>query len=211
MISDLLQFAGLSFISLFVIVEPIGLIPSYLAMTANNTQEERIRMARTASITSFGTLVFFLILGHWIFDVLSVSLEAFQIAGGIVLMIIALDMLQARRPGIKETKEEELEGVDKEDIAITPLAIPLIAGPGSITTVVLLGYKATTAWHYGLLIFDLFVVCLLCYFILRYAAAASQKLSIIALKIMTRLMGLLLAAIAVQFMIDGIQTATQLW
>ncbi len=202
----LTDFVILSFGSLFVIVDPITLIPTFLAMTRESSVEERIRMSAVASALTFIILVLFAVGGQWIFKAFGITLPALQIAGGIILMIIALDMLKARQTLVKETPEERAEGVSKDDIAITPLAIPMLAGPGAITTVVLLASKAVTFQHQMVLFVNIFLICFLTFLILRLAAIRSSLLSGIALKVFTRLMGLLLAVVAIQFIINGIET-----
>jgi len=190
-----LDFAILSFTSLFVIVDPIGLIPAFLAMTQQNTSQERVHMARLASLITFAILILSFFFGQKLLLAFGITLPAFEIAGGIVLLLVALDMLQARRTAIKETQEEKAEGITKHDVAITPMAIPMLAGPGAITAVILLANKAETAAHH------------LTFLILGFVATRSKILSVIALKITGRLMGLILAAIAVQFILNGILAA----
>ncbi|MBU9888451.1 MAG: MarC family protein [Candidatus Omnitrophica bacterium] len=202
--TDLFDFAVLSFASLFVIVDPIGIIPAFLAMTQSNTATERWRMARLASLTTFGILILSFLVGQELLRAFGITLPAFEIAGGIVLLLVALDMLQARPTAIKETQEEKAEGISKEDIAITPLAIPMLAGPGAITAVILLSQKATTFGHQIILAINVFLVSCLTFLVLGLVAFHSQKISVIALKITGRLMGLLLAAIAVQFVLNGL-------
>ena len=124
-----------------------------------------------------------------------------------MLLLVALDMLQARRTAIKETQEETAEGIDKHDVAITPLAIPMLAGPGAITAVILLSNKAETFGHHMILAGTIFLVSALTLLILWTVAVRSKMLSTIALKIMGRLMGLILAAIAVQFILNGVLAA----
>ena len=202
-----LDFAILSFTSLFVIVDPIGLIPVFLAMTQKNTVPERIRMAQLASLITFVILILSYFFGQRLLAAFRITLPAFQIAGGIVLLLVALDMLQARRTAVKETQEEKAEGVGKEDVAVTPMAIPMLAGPGAITAVILLTNKAETFVHHMLLAGSIVLVSALTLLILWTAAARSKILSVIALKIIGRLMGLILAAIAVQFILNGILAA----
>jgi multiple antibiotic resistance protein len=207
----LFDFSLISFISLFVIMDPFGLVPPFLAMTARHTPVDRVRIARTASLVACGILLFFLILGGWLIQVMELKLSSFQIAGGIVLMIIGLDMLQARPSDVKASKEEETEAIDKDSIAITPMAVPMLAGPGSITAVLLFGNRAKTTSHTIALVGVIIAACLLTYMMLRYAAIHSARLSPITLKIMTRLMGLFLTVISVQFIMTGLREATRLW
>lgn len=208
---SLSDFILISFISLFVIVDPFGLIPPFLAMTARHSVADRIRIARTASIVACGILLFFLMLGGWLIQAMELKLSSFQIAGGIVLMIIGLDMLQARPSETKATKEEESEAIDKDSIAITPMAVPMLAGPGSITAVLLFSNRATTPVYTAALAVIIISVCLATYATLHYAAVHSARLSQITLKIMTRLMGLFLTVISVQFIMTGIREAIRLW
>jgi multiple antibiotic resistance protein len=204
---NLLDFAILSFTSLFVIVDPVGLIPAFLIMTRENTVQDRVRMARLASVITFGILILSFFFGQRLLTVFGITLPAFQIAGGIVLLLVALDMLQARRTAFKETREEKAEGMAKEDVAVTPIAIPMLAGPGAITAVILLSNKAETFTRYVILAAAITLVSAITFLILWTVAVRSTALSTIALKITGRLMGLILAAIAVQFILNGILTA----
>lgn len=204
---NLWDFAILSFTSLFVIVDPIGLIPSFLAMTQRNSVEERTHMARLASLIAFVILVLSFLFGQRLLMAFGITIPAFEIAGGIILLLVALDMLQARRTALKETQEEKAEGVTKEDVAVTPMAIPMLAGPGAITAVILLSNKAETFAFHAILAVSIVLVSLLTFLILWVAALRSKLLSVIALKIIARLMGLILAAIAVQFILNGILAA----
>ncbi len=201
---SLIDFAILSFWSLFAIVDPITTVPTFIAMTERDTVQQKIRMVRIASVVTFLVLFVFSLCGQFILDIFGISVPAFQVAGGIVLLIVALDMLRARRTAIKETPEEQAEGTNKEDIAVTPLAIPMLAGPGAITAVVLLRAQAFTWGHQLVVIGNICLVSMLTFLILHFAALKSAFLSGITLKIVSRLMGLLLAAIAVQFILTGV-------
>src|SRR5882724_10235814 len=129
--------------SLFVIVDPLAVVPSFLAMTPTDTAEERIRMAGLACCVMAGVLVLLAAAGQLIFKLLGITMPAFQIAASIVLLLVALDMLRAQRSRVQETSEETAAGVVKTDIAVTPLAIPMLAGPGAISTAILLHQQAT--------------------------------------------------------------------
>src|SRR5262245_29028957 len=137
------EFSLLAFSSLFVIVDPIAVVPGFLAITPLDTPSQRERMARLASLVMAGVLLAFALLGKWIFQFLGITLPAFQIAGSIILLLVALDMLKAQRSRVQETREETEAGAQKLDIAITPLAIPMLAGPGAISTAILLQNQAT--------------------------------------------------------------------
>jgi multiple antibiotic resistance protein len=174
-------------------------------MTANDTVESRRRMARTACLTCGGVMSIFALLGPAIFRLFGITLPAFQVAGGLVLLLAALDMLRAKKSALKETPEEFAEGMSKDDIAITPLAVPLLAGPGAITTSIVLAGRATTAAHTVIFYALIALVALVSYWTLTLAAASAKKLSSTILNIITRLMGLLLAAIGVQFILSALK------
>jgi len=199
-----MEFAILSFASLFVIVDPIGVIPIFLAMTPDNTPAERIQMAGLACLLSFLILVAFTLTGNIILGLFGVTFAAFEIAGGFILLLVGIDMIQARRTLVKETCEEQMEGTGKEDIAVTPLAVPMLAGPGAITAVLLLSSQASTWFERGILIINILLVTALTFAILSFAALKSRHLSVIAQKVLVRLMGLILTAVAVQFIINGV-------
>lgn len=206
--NELIDFAILSFTSLFVIVDPIATVPAFLAMTHRDSQPERLRMATLASCVAAGVLGLFALGGHRVLSAFGITVPAFEIAGGIVLLKVALDMLQARRTALNETPEEQAAGAKKEDVAITPLGVPMLAGPGAITAVLLLTSEADSWEKYIVVLLNIFLVCGITYLILRLSVVRPAIFSTITLRIMTRLMGLLLAAIAVQFIVNGVGTAT---
>jgi len=191
--------------SLFVLVNPIAAVPAFIAMTPRDSVEARLRMARLACIVASGVLALFAITGKWIFALLGVTLPAFQVAGSLLMLSIALDMLHARRSAAQETREETEAGASKDDIAITPLGVPMLAGPGAISTSLILMSQAQTWAQRAALIICIAIVGLASYLILRISAHGARWLNPLALKLLTRLMGLLLAAIAVQFAIKGLQ------
>src|SRR4051812_41334236 len=203
--TTLLEYCLLALTSLFVIVDPIATVPAFLAMTPNDSPVERERMARLASIVAASVLIFFVLVGQALFHFLGITLSAFKIAGSIVLLLIAMDMLRARRSPVQETREEKDAGVEKDDIAITPLAIPMLAGPGAISTTVLLKTQAQTFEQTLALIGCILLVFYLSYLVLSFAATHGARfLSPIAMRITTRIMGLLLAALAIQFILDAV-------
>lgn len=202
--STLIDFALLSFGSLFAILSPFGTVPTFLAITEGNTADERLRMVRIASLTIAVVLSGFVIVGPWIFTIFQVTAPAFKAAGGIILLRAGLDMLNARRSVMKETPVEREEGAEKDDIAITPLAIPMIVGPGSIVTVILLSHRATGAEQYIILIANIVLLAGITFVVLRAAALYSWVLGATTIRIIGRIMGLLLAVIAMQFLFNGI-------
>jgi multiple antibiotic resistance protein len=207
---SLLEYIFLATSSLFVIVDPLAAVPAFIAMTPGETPTERNRMAKLACLVMTGVLLVFAFLGKWIFKILGLTMPAFQIAASIVLLLVALDMLRAQRSRVVETSEETEAGAEKTDIAVTPLAIPMLAGPGAISTVILLQSEASKAVNSFLfsaaLCGCIIVVCLVTYLILRMATHGARWLNPIAMRVSTRIMGLLLAAVAIQFMLNAIKS-----
>lgn len=204
-VHELLAYVLLAFSSLLVIVDPIATVPLFLAMTPHDTPAQRIHMARLACWVMAGVLVGFALVGRWLFHFLGITLPAFQIAGSIVLLIVALDMLRAQPSRVRATREETAAGSEKEDIAITPLAVPLLAGPGAISTVILLQSRAQGWPQSAALLGCILAVSLATYVILRLSAHGATWLNPLVMKITTRLMGLLLAAIACQFAVNALR------
>lgn len=202
---DLAEYALFALSSLFVIIDPIALVPLFLTMTPTDTPKARERMARLACLVAAAVLVGFALLGNGIFRLLGISLPAFQMAGSVLLLWISLDMLRAQRSRVRETPEEEVAGAEKDDVAVTPLGVPMLAGPGAISTTILLESRATSLGERLVLYASVLAVCAVSYLILRWSAAGAHRLNPIALRIATRLMGLLLAAIACQFFINAVE------
>jgi multiple antibiotic resistance protein len=196
--------------SLFVIVDPLATVPAFLAMTPTDTPQQRIKMARLACCVMAGVLIVFAAAGKWIFKFLGITMPAFQLAASIVLLLVALDMLRARRSRMHETSEETAAGAVKTDIAIAPLAIPMLAGPGAISTAILLQNQAANAGPqmalycaalYGCIV----AVAVASYLIFHLSANGARWLGPIAMNITVRIMGLLLASVAFQFMLNALQ------
>src|SRR5438552_1782225 len=197
--------------SLFVIVDPLATVPAFLAMTPRDTPEQRIKMARLACCIMAGVLIVFAVAGHWIFKFLGLTMPAFQIAASLVLLLVALDMLRAQRSRVQETSEETAAGAEKTDIAVAPLAIPMLAGPGAISTAILLHQQASNTGQIIALYVCILVVSLASYIILHLSANGARWLSPIAMNITVRIMGLLLAAVAVQFMLNALNQLRVDW
>jgi multiple antibiotic resistance protein len=199
------EYGVLAFSSLFVIVDPIATVPAFLAMTARYSLAQRLGMARVACLVAVMILGGFALIGQWLFSLLGISLAAVQVAGALVLLLVALDMLRAQRSPVQETAAETAEGATKDDIAITPLAVPMLAGPAAISTIILLDAQAASWIHRGILLTCVGLVGLASYGILALGASGARWISPLAEKIITRLMGLLLAALAVQFLFNGLK------
>jgi multiple antibiotic resistance protein len=200
-----LAFGLLSLTSLFAITNPLTAAPIYLALTESQTPEHRLRTLRTAILTGAVVLVVFTLLGGAIFQLFGITIDAFRIAGGIIIFGIAIDMLQARRSRVKSTEEEEEEGMEKDEVGITPLGIPMFVGPGAITTVMVLAGDAATLPFVAALFLSIGIVLGILYLVLRASPYLTGLLGQTGVNVLTRIMGLLLAVIAVQFIIDGVR------
>lgn len=201
-----LKFAVVAFSAVFFVVDPFVAVPFFMAITADDPAEKRRKMALRASVAAFITLTLFALAGGLIFQAFGVSLGAFKIAGGLMLFLMALDMMRAQPSRTRSTSEEQEEGIAREDVAIVPMAIPMLAGPGSIATVMMLMSRA--AWQVvptAAVFVAIAVTCLISWLLLRSAAAAERFLSKTALHVAQRVMGLLLAAVAVEFVVGGVR------
>lgn len=205
MVSEYLNFTSFAFAALFFIIDPIGNVPLFLAITPKNDFHERKQIVRKASFASALILIFFLFTGNFILNIFHITIGAFKIAGGILIFIIALRMLFVFRPGQKTSPQEEREAKEKEDVSFFPLAIPLLSGPGAITTTILLRNNCHDIIHYLLMLIIIGVVSILTYFILKESHYLMKLLGQTGINILLRLMGLILSVIAVQFAIDGIK------
>jgi multiple antibiotic resistance protein len=197
--------------SLFVIVDPLATAPAFLAMTPNDTPAERLRTAKVACCTMAAVLLVFSVAGSMIFKIFGLTMPAFQIAASIVLLLIALDMLRVQRSRVQETHEEKQAGTEKDEIAVTPLAIPMLAGPGAISTTILLQNEAQSVAQHLALYGSIVAVAVASYLVFRLAVRGARWLNPIAMSIAIRIMGLLLAAIAVQFMLNALKQFHSVW
>ncbi len=197
-------FAIRSFLTLFVVLDPVGLAPFFLALTAGRSTADRDRIAARATLVAAALLLVFGVGGSWLLARLGISLAAFRVAGGLLLFRIALDMVFARLE--RETEAEEHEARARTDISVFPLAIPLIAGPGALASLMVLAAEAR-AYAFGLPL--LLVVCmilvLLVYLALRLATRLSKLLGQTGINVITRVLGVLLAALATQYVADGVR------
>jgi multiple antibiotic resistance protein len=198
-----LEFSLMALSSVFFIVDPLATIPAFLAMTAGDTEAKRSRMARQAAWTCFLVLSVFAVAGSAIFALFGITPPAFKIAGGLLLFMVALDMLQARRSGTQEVSEERAEGLEKEEVGVAPIGIPMLAGPGAISTVMVLMGQARNWWHVIPVFAAITVTALASFYILASANRVRGLLGEIGIRVLIRLMGLVLVAIAVQFFVNG--------
>jgi multiple antibiotic resistance protein len=190
--------------AVFFIVDPFAATPTFLALTAGYEQARRKQMAWRAALTCLVILTLFGTIGKYLFRLFGISLPAFKFAGGLLLLLIALDMLQARRSRTRETPEEHSDAAATDDVGIIPMGIPMLAGPGSISTVMVLVGQAPT-WHDAIpVLAGVALTSAVCYVVLAGATRVEELLGEIGIRILTRLMGLMLTAIAFQFFVSGL-------
>ena len=204
----LLQFALIAVTSVFVVVDPVAAVPAFLVITDGSNRMRRRHTAARAAWTCFIVLVVFSFLGTYIFRLFGITLADFKIAGGLVLGLIGLDMLKAKRSPTKETPSETEEGAEKEDAGIIPLGIPMLAGPGSISSVMVLMTQSADWMHTVVIVASIAVAAFVSFVVLAAADRVSLYLHATGISIADAAwMGLLLTAIAVQFMLNGLADA----
>lgn len=197
-----LKFALKAFVSIFIIVDPLGLVPYFITLTSGYSPSRRRRTVHLAIMTTIFVLTAFAIFGNQILKLFGITIPAFRIAGGFIIFMVAIQMLQAQRTRLKATPEEEAHSYEQEEIGVVPLGTPMLAGPGAITTVIVL--SENDLW---VILASILITALLAYVILLQANRISNLLAPTGLNIFIRLMGLVLAAVSVQFVIDGIKAA----
>jgi multiple antibiotic resistance protein len=200
------QFALVTFTSILILVDPIAVVPTYLVITHGQTRAQRRRTAARACIAATLLLVAFAAVGTSIFGLFGITMPAFRIAGGLILWLVAMDMLHGART-TQEGSPEISEATVKDDVAITPLAMPMLAGPGAISTVMVLSGQATTPVQTAVVYASILLALLIAWITLRAAEGLVLRIGQTGIRVMTRIMGLLLAAIAVQFVITGVKDA----
>jgi multiple antibiotic resistance protein len=205
-VAETLQFALVTFSAVLFVVDPFAAVPIFLSITTGDSLAKQRQAAGRAALAAFVTLTLFAFAGGFIFQAFGISLGAFEIAGGIMLLVMALDMMRATPSRTRSTEEEQRESVAKDDVAIVPMAIPILSGPGAIATVMVLMRRA--AWHVvptTVVVASVALTCLIAWLVLRAAARLQALLGKTLLHVLERVMGLLLAAVAVQFMIGGLR------
>ncbi len=193
------------FIGLLAIVNPFGTIPLFISMTVN---ESPIQRRKTVDSTALGVsiiLLTILFFGQYILQFFGISIDSFRVGGGILLLLMAIAMLNAKTSSVKQTDAEAYESLDKESVAIVPLAMPMLAGPGAISTVILASHKGSGFGHYFGIALGILVVSLTVWLVLRTSGWITRKLGATGINIFSRIMGLILAAIAIEFIANGIK------
>jgi multiple antibiotic resistance protein len=191
-------------VAVFVIVDPFAATPTFLAITAGYERLRRKQMARRAAVSCAVILGVFGTVGKYLFRLFGISLPAFKLAGGLLLLLVALDMLQARRSRTRETPEEQSGASATEDVGIIPMGIPMLAGPGSISTVMVLVGQAPSWFDVIPVMTGIVVTSAICYFVLASADRVEALLGETGIRVLTRLMGLVLTAIAFQFFVSAL-------
>ncbi len=206
----MLDFLIQTFLTLFVVMDPIALVPAFLGMAGTRPRVEQLRLARKAVIVAGSVMLFFALFGQAFLRYLGINLAAFRASGGVLLFLMALDMIFARTSGARETSEEELEAKAKEDISVFPLGIPLIAGPGTLSSIMILTGKSTSIYGDLGVIVVAFLVLGICYFALRSGTRVIAVIGKTGVNVISRVLGVLLAALAVQYIADGARSLLQL-
>jgi multiple antibiotic resistance protein len=207
MSASLWNFLLIAFPAIFTIVNPLGAVGPFLGMTAQDPFAKRNSTAKRACILAGIVLIVCAALGGFLFQFFGITLPALKIAGGCLLFIVGLDMINARESGSRATTEERQEGALKDDIAVFPLAIPLLSGPGSMVTMFILVERANTPLQHCAIYLSVLTTMLLSWLVLRQAARLAHVLGNTGLNVLSRIMGLVLAAIAVQFVLNGLLDA----
>ncbi|TAN42429.1 MAG: NAAT family transporter [Nitrospirae bacterium] len=192
------------FTTLLAIVNPLGAIPIFISMTGSMASGDRKRVINTASMTVVVILTVAALLGKPLLDFFGISIASFKVGGGILLLLMAISMMQAKYAQTKQTPEEEAEAEEKGSIAVVPIAMPLLAGPGAISTIIIYADASPHVLHLTLLIISSALVAALTWVSLSIASPLRSVMSKTSINIATRLMGLLLAAIAVEFITGGL-------
>jgi multiple antibiotic resistance protein len=205
----MIELALSTFVTLFVVLDPPGMAPIFAAMTERETDSYRRKLALRGTLLAGLILIGFAFIGEWAFRMLGVTINSFRIAGGLLLFMVAVDMLFAHQTPLRRTTPTETEeAIQRHDISVFPLAIPLIAGPGAMTTVVLLMQQTKGDYlGQGIVLVVLILVLALVLFALVLTTRILRLVGLTGTNVITRVLGVILGALAVQYVIDGIQGA----
>jgi multiple antibiotic resistance protein len=192
-------------IAIFVLIDPIGAIPIYLSLTPTYTPAEHRRTVRRTAVATTLILLGSLAIGGPALELLGVSIPAFRVAGGLLILLLALGMMRAKPSSARESEQEASEAAEKPDIAVVPMAIPMLSGPGAIGAMIVYGHMKATALNYAVLAVIAVVVGGSTWLALQLAAPIGGRLGRTGVGLLTRIMGLLLAAIAVEMVANGLR------
>ncbi len=200
-ISEYLKF----FAALLAIVNPVGAIPIFINLTADQAESERNKNGTIASISMGLILVVVLLSGEAILRFFGISVGSFRVGGGILILLMAISMLHAKVSQVKQTAEEELDSAERDNVAVVPLATPLLAGPGAISTVILYAQRNTSIAHYFYLFAIIVLLVGLTTLSFRLAPVIARLLGKTGINVVTRIMGLIMAAVGVEFIANGLK------
>ncbi|ANO32420.1 hypothetical protein BCT86_08050 [Vibrio breoganii] len=192
------------FVGLFAIVNPVGIMPIFVSLTNHLSPEERIKTASTANIAVAVILIVSLFAGQMLLDVFSISLDSFRIAGGLLLVSIAFAMMNGQLGEQKQNKQEKAESISKEQVGVVPLAMPLMAGPGAISSTIVFGSNHTGPIDYVAVTITVIVFSFCCWVLFRSAPFIVRFLGQTGINVITRIMGLILGALGIEFIANGI-------
>jgi len=201
--SETISFGLLCFTSLFTLINPLGTMPVFMAMTSELTDDQRNKTAKKASVVALFTIIAFALTGQLLFNFFGISVNSFRVVGGVIFFIMGMDMLQARLSQVK-IKDNEVKSYIT-DISITPLAIPMICGPGAITSAIVLMEDANTLPKQLALFISIFLIIMLTYVILYSSSKLIKLLGQTGINVMMRIMGLIVMVIAVEFFFSGLK------
>lgn len=200
-ISEYLKF----FVGLLAIINPLGVVPIFISMTPRNTAYERNKIIDQVGVGVAVILLVGLFFGELLLQFFAITIDSFRVGGGILILIMAISMIHAKTSAIQQTTEEAEESSGKSEIAIVPLAMPLLAGPGAISTVILAAHRGATVGHYVLIACSILVLAVVVWWVLRLSPYIVKRISATGINIFSRIMGLILSAIAVEFIANGLK------
>jgi multiple antibiotic resistance protein len=198
------RFSLLALSSIFFLVDPFAALPTFLAITEGADPVRRRRVAGKGALTALIVLGTFAFTGEAIFKLFGITLPAFELAGGIILLLIGLDMLQAKRSATQEAAGDTVAAAQKEDAGIVPLGVPMLAGPGAITSVMVLVGQVQSHWQMAAILISIALTALICYLVLGHSSLVVRVLGETGIRILVRVMGLLLVALAAQYFVNGL-------
>lgn len=193
------------FIGLLAIVNPLGAIPIFIVLTADYSKEERLHTGRVAAVTVAGILLASLLVGEALLQFFGISIPSFQVAGGLLILLMAISMMQGGLSRVKHTEEEARDAEEMDSVAVMPLGIPLLAGPGAISTIILIAHRSRSPIHFFILTVEILLVSLTVWLCFRSAPLIARFLGRTGINIVTRIMGLIIAAIGVEFIANGLK------
>ncbi|NMC09776.1 MAG: NAAT family transporter [Methanothrix sp.] len=203
-INDYLLYFVYAFTTVFVIVNPIEATMIFVTLTADMNALEKSHIYRRTTLVALSIAILFSIAGEFVLRIFGITVDSLRVAGGILLFLVAIDMLRGVRQQKKVTEAELRDANQREDVSVFPLAIPLLTGPGAITTVVVLMGAASTIAEKALVLLAIVLTFLITFFVLRFSEYIDHALGVTGIMVLTRIMGLILGAVAVNFVATGV-------